>query len=316
MLDYELSNESEEPNPEWAFEVMDKVMGTAELSDMIIDEWICAECPGPVELDDALQQAAFCDLVTKMQTTFQLGDSTWARCWRNLQFADYLRTVNSMHDIPANYRPSIQHLLIVHPLDLNNQFDYGLHRPLIQQTTTRFTSLRTLVNDFNFPTHTLLNFFGHANHIQFFVGELTRWLGDVRALQGNNRQLSVLLTDQMVARDDRTAEINVVGQANNVVAQQMVNNMGQIYRIVFPHDILDFTDPAEEQPFRAALRRWILDIRALQPTNVTLQRSVVLTDATYEVDEEAAEMNVMGQASLQVAQMMMMNALGRVYRIA
>ncbi|KAK5675245.1 hypothetical protein LTS10_012006 [Elasticomyces elasticus] len=81
----------------------------------------------------------------------------------------------------------------------------------------------------------------------------------------------------------------------------------------FDRDDLDNLDSTEEPLFRGALRGWIADIRTLQTTAATFQKSVVLTDVYHDRDDTASEVSIIGQTDDQVARALI-NNIGVVHR--
>ena len=218
------------------------MLSIPNISDDIIDALLLNSLPQPLELGGTAHHAALHDVVLTVKLTFRLLGFVHQRPWQLVQFVDRLRThnTNNFFNTPLQYRPRIQHLVVVHPLDCevaltesgSAMANYGLQRPLIRQTTTHFANLRTLVHDFSFPQHNL----GYlpnsdAAYTRYHL-IMEAWVGDVRGLQNGAVRLGVVMTDRFAARDDRSAEIDLRGFTNNRVAQAMIRNRGLIFRVV------------------------------------------------------------------------------------
>ncbi|KAK4945926.1 hypothetical protein LTR10_015019 [Elasticomyces elasticus] len=233
-------------NPQAAYAAMVQVFNVEAIAQDIIDHWIRATFPQPVDLSNAEQRRRLCDVQTAVQLTLQLGNMVDPRRWTVLQVIDRLQLINlefRWFATPEHLRPQVQNLIVVHPLSATNPLiihfptytylsHYDMSRTSIQWTTERFANLRKVTHDFAFKDITLLDYLKSPGISKSaLLSELSLWISDVRSSRRGSLELRVVLSDITMRRDDEATVIDVVGQTNNQIAWRLVGNVGAVFRI-------------------------------------------------------------------------------------
>ncbi|KAK3627282.1 hypothetical protein LTR56_019288 [Elasticomyces elasticus] len=233
-------------NPQAAYAAMVQVLNIEAIAQDIIDHWIRTTFPQPVDLRDAEQRRRLCNIQIAAQLTLELGDMADRRRWAILQVIDHLAPINLEYRCfmtPEYLRPQVKNLIVVHPLSAlapmitwfpayTHLSHYDMSRRSVQLTTQRFANLGRVTHDFAFRDITLLDHLKSPGvSMSALLSELSLWIGDIQSSRRGSLELSVVLSDKTMKRDDEAAVIDVVGQSNNQVAWRLVGNVGAVFRI-------------------------------------------------------------------------------------